>query len=318
MPFYIVRNDITAMDTDAVVNAANSALAAGGGVCGAIFDAAGHDKLKAECDKIGHCDTGKAVITDGCDLKAKYIIHAVGPVYRGGGYGEEELLYSCYRSSLNLAKKYKLKSIAFPLISAGIYGYPKAEALQVAKRAVTDFLTEEDSDIEVSLVVYDKNSFEVSRTLFDDVCSFIEDCEIHIYERQQRCEIPYMNSYSSYALVQEMFDETDISFSEYLIQLIDKSGMTDSEVYHRANRDRRLFSKIRGNRDYQPSKETAVAFAIALRLSFNETQELLRKAGYVLTRSNKSDIIVEYFIRHRNYDIFAINEMLFEYDRKLL
>ena len=163
MPFSIVQNDITKMKVDVIVNAANTDLYPGGGVCGAIFKAAGYDKLSEECAKIGHCDTGNAVITKGYDLPAKYIIHTPGPVYTDGLHNEEELLYSCYKKSLELAKKNGAESIAFPLISSGIYDYPKTEALKVAVRAIEDFL--EKSDMEVFLVIYGKELFEISARL---------------------------------------------------------------------------------------------------------------------------------------------------------
>jgi O-acetyl-ADP-ribose deacetylase (regulator of RNase III) len=142
------------MKVDAIVNAANTALQEGSGVCGAIFSAAGAEELQKECDAIGHCQTGQAVITKGCRLPAKYVIHTPGPVWRGGKQGEEELLRSCYLNSLKLAQRHGCKSIAFPLISSGIYGYPKDEALNVATSAINDFLAE--NEMQVYLVVFGK------------------------------------------------------------------------------------------------------------------------------------------------------------------
>ena len=172
MPFQIIRNDITRMKTDAIVSAANTALVPGGGVCGAIFSAAGHDELEKECREIGHCDTGKAVITNGYNLAAKYIIHTPGPIYRSELNDNEELLYSCYKSCLELAKCHKLTSISFPLISSGIYGYPAKDALNVATKAISDFLNE--NEMEIYLVVYNKDVFKVSVELFDDVKEYID------------------------------------------------------------------------------------------------------------------------------------------------
>lgn len=157
MPFQIIYDDITKMKVYAVVNAATNSLLPGFGVCGAIFRASKSFKLIFDCIKIGGCKTGEAVITKGYRLPAKYIIHTPGPKYKGGRRGESGLLYSCYYSSLELAKEYNLKSIAFPLISTGIYGYPKNEAVEIAKRAVMDFLKKNGNDMEIYLVMYKKH-----------------------------------------------------------------------------------------------------------------------------------------------------------------
>ena len=138
----IVKGDITQMESDAIVNAANEGLRAGGGVCGAIFSAAGRSDLQAACDAIGHCETGDAVITLGFACKARYVIHAVGPIWSGGGSNEPELLASCYARAIDLAVENSCKSIAFPLISSGIFGYPKEAAWRVAIGACTDKLAE--------------------------------------------------------------------------------------------------------------------------------------------------------------------------------
>jgi len=167
MPFEIIRNDITKMQVDAVVNAANSRLKQGGGVCGAIFDAAGADKLQAECDRIGYCAVGGAVMTGGYALPAKHIIHTVGPVWQGGGHREEELLFSCYTNTLHLALEHGLTSIAFPLISSGIYGYPKEEALRVAVSAIESFL--QKHDMAVYLVLFDQETYTFSEKTFESI-----------------------------------------------------------------------------------------------------------------------------------------------------
>ena len=331
MPFKIVRNDITKMQVDAIVNAANTSLSPGGGVCGAIFKAAGYDKLASECSKIGHCDTGNAIITKGYNLTAKHIIHTPGPVYKDGLHNESNLLYSCYKSSLELAKRKRIKSIAFPLISSGIYGYPKAEALRIATNAIMDFL--ENDDMDIYLVVYDMYAFEISSQLFSDVAEYIEENLItpdtrRIYgvEKAALADInaqyaPMMRQ-AEYSMpaesIEDMLENMDASFSEYLLMLIDESGMTDAQVYKKANIDRKLFSKIRNNLQYKPSKVTAVAFAVALGLDIDGTRDLIGRAGYALTRSNKFDIIIEYFIIHKNYNIFEINEVLFAFDQPLI
>ena len=335
MPFKIIRNDITKTEVDAIVNAANTSLLPGGGVCGAIFAAAGYDKLEAACREIGHCDTGGAVITKGFNLPAKYIIHTPGPVYTDGRHNEEKLLYSCYKSSLELAKRKRVTSIAFPLISSGIYGYPKAEALRIATNAVMDFL--ENNEMNVYLVVYDRSTFEISSKLFSDVEEYIDEKLMLPNDLRRRANEPgtsldFKQAYMAPAAMMstaslrkpkqsgldEIIRKMDASFSERLLQLIDESGMTDAQVYKRANVDRKLFSKIRNNREYKPSKVTAVAFAIALRLNMDTARDLIEKAGYSLTHSNKFDIIIEYFIENKNYDIFEINEVLFKFDQPLI
>lgn len=330
------------MNTDAIVNAANEELLAGGGVCGAIFTAAGLTKLQAACNKIGHCNTGESVITKGFDLPAKYVIHTVGPIYGQNPKEEEEQLYSCYKSSLKLAKKKRLKSIAFPLISSGIYGYPKTEALKIATRAIKDFLYEDEMDI--YLVVYDKKSFEISEKLFEKVKSFIDETmvvpefhrELNTYEsvmlpmqsdmaNTYRNEIPfddearkgYQQKTKATRSLEDLFDRKVETFSQMLLRLIDEKGMSDVEVYKRANIDRKLFSKIRG-KDYTPRKHTVIALAIALRLNLDETKDLLKRAGFAFSECDKFDVIIEYFIENEQYDIFEINETLFYFEQQLL
>ena len=311
MPFRIIRNDITKLNTDAIVNAANEKLLAGGGVCGAIFAAAGADKLQAECNEVGYCDIGSAVITNGYNLLAKYIIHTVGPIYGQNPKDEENQLYSCYMSSLNLAKSKKLSSIAFPLISSGIYGYPKAEALKIATRAIKEFLAKEEMDI--YLVVYEKKSFEISRKLFKRVQSFIDETliipetnrQLNSYEMQmsiplnlsEECAVQTAENVLKKRSLKDLVNKDVETFSQMLLRLIDEKGMTDVEVYKRANIDRKLFSKIRG-KNYTPRKHTVIALAIALRLNLDEAKDLLRRAGYAFSECNKFDVIIEYFIEN--------------------
>ncbi|MBR6676715.1 MAG: O-acetyl-ADP-ribose deacetylase [Clostridia bacterium] len=335
MPFEIVRNDITRMAVDAIVNAANASLLGGGGVDGAIHRAAGPELLK-ECKALGGCKTGAAKITRGYKLPAKYIIHTVGPVYRDGKSGESELLRSCYSESLALAKAYSCESVAFPLISAGAYGYPKAEALRIAVDTITEFLSA--NDMTVYMVVFDRASFDIGEELYRDIAEYIDDRyeKKHRILRQGRdiCGEAQARSFASFApkaafeedsapmVAGGAFDdlsfELDESFSQMLLRKIDEKGMTDAQCYKKANIDRKLFSKIRSDVNYKPSKPTAIAFAIALELPLWETEELLKKAGFALSHSNKFDIIIEYFIKKGNYSIFAINEALFAFDQSLL
>jgi O-acetyl-ADP-ribose deacetylase (regulator of RNase III)/transcriptional regulator with XRE-family HTH domain len=340
MPFTIVRQDITKMKVDAIVNAANTNLQMGGGVCGAIFKAAGAAQLQAACDKLAPIKTGEAVITSGFDLPAKFVIHAAGPVYRyQNAEQSEKLLRSAYMESLRLAIENNCESIAFPLISSGIYGYPKDEALQVATAAIQDFLI--NNDIDITLVVFDKSAFTVSRELLDAVESYIDEHYVDTHqimrrklldvERQAISEADERANIFNEPLLEEILapigapaplddlvGNLDEPFSQMLLRLIDAKGMTDVEVYKRANLDRKLFSKIRSNKGYMPSKRTAIALAVALKLSLDETDDLLERAGYALSHAVKFDVIVEYFIANGKYDVFAINEVLFEYDQPLL
>lgn len=322
MPLKIIRNDITKMKTDAIVNAANVSLKMGGGVCGAIFAAAGAEKLQAECDKIGRCEVGEAVITRGHNLKAKYIIHTVGPIWEGGGNDEAELLYNCYKNSLKLALEQGIESIAFPLISSGIYGYPKDQALGIAISAISEFLLE--NEMEVYLVIYDKKAMLLSEKLFSTIERFIDDNYIdeRRLDQKRRGIEPYELQDSYYApqlkevrSLDEVMDQLEDTFVQMLFRLIDEKGMTDVETYKRANIDRRLFSKIRSNIDYNPSKATVIALAISLQLNLDETRDLLGKAGYALSRSSKFDLIIEFFIQEQNYNIHEINEALFDFDQ---
>lgn len=353
MPFQIIRDDITRLNTDAIVNAANSRLLAGGGVCGAIFSAAGAEELQRECNKIGYCGIGEAVITKGYNLKAKHVIHTVGPIYGNDPANEENQLYSCYKNSLELAKKKRLDSIAFPVISSGIYSYPKSEAIKIATRAIKDFLEKEEMD--VYLVVYDRKAFQISEKLFNDVQSYIDEKLVKPDDRRRISEDSAIReSYSIFAPQQTMRDESleermeaprmypsatigyadakglkkkksleDLmnikveTFSEMLLRMIDEKGMTDVEVYKRANIDRKLFSKIR-KKDYTPKKVTVVALIIALKLNMKEARELLGRAGFAFTQSSKFDIIIEYFIEQEKYDTFEINETLFAFEQQLL
>ena len=336
MPLEIVRNDITKMTVDAIVNAANESLLGGGGVDGAIHYAAGPELL-AECKTLGGCKTGKAKITGGYKLSAKYVIHTVGPIYKDGKHGEKALLESCYRDSLALAKEHNCETVAFPLISSGVYGYPKDQALKVAIDVISDFLLE--NEMKVYIVIFDKAAYQIGEKLFSDIAEYIDDNYVdeHTdYDRERRRMNYPCQSIMLGASVPEELDlceckammaeedldsklkQIDESFSQMLLRKIDEKGMTDAECYKKANIDRKLFSKIRGDVNYKPSKPPAIAFAISLELSLDETEDMLKKAGFALSHSNKFDIIIEYFISKGNYNIFEINEALFAFDQSLL
>ncbi len=324
MSFNIVGQDITKLKVDVIVNAANRELLMGGGVCGAIFKAAGEKELQDACDGLSPISVGQAVITPGFNLPAKYIIHTVGPVYRSGNAEEARLLSLAYRNSLKLAVEYKCESIAFPLISSGIYGYPKDKALEIAISTIKDFLKE--TDIEVNLVVFDKSAFKISQDLLEEVKSYIDDKYIDMRIKKER-KLLHAEKAALYdetkAHQEDILDfnfaeKLEEPFSQMLLKLIDYKGKTDVEVYKKANIDRRLFSKIRTGNNYIPSKKTILALAIGLELSLDETDMFLERAGYVLSHSFKFDVIIEYFIVNRKYDIFEINQVLFEYDQPLL
>ena len=394
MPLTFLRADITTLSCDVVVNAANTKLLPGGGVCGAIFKAAGFLPLALACRKIGSCAVGSAVMTQGFKLKAKAIIHTVGPVYGKDPANQDRLLGDCYRNSLRLAAENGFESIAFPLISSGIYGYPKDKALNIATNAIKGFLQQSETDMQVFLVVYDKASFEISRTLYEDIRSYIDEREVrppaasrmpedvsvnipfgapapdafpvdaapapddfpgstgkHDYtakenpphdeishpqaksfprtkplsDRQTNSSSEAVCEQASMSLLDalrdrslaDLLDRKSETFSEMLLRLIDEKGMTDVEVYKRANIDRKLFSKIR-KKDYVPKKATVFALIIGLRLNMDEARDLLSRAGFAFSESLRFDIIIEYFIEHERYDIYEINETLFAFDEALL
>ena len=330
MPLHIVRNDITTMKVDAIVNAAKESLLGGGGVDGAIHRVAGPELL-AECRTLGGCKTGQAKITKGYRLPAKFVIHTVGPIWRGGSHGERELLVSAYRSSLEVALAHQCETVAFPLISSGVYSYPKDQALKVAVDTIGDFLLAHD--MTVYLVIFDRAAYTIGGKLFTDIAAYIDDfyVDAHTDSREIQCRRMAMASMpmeesecmpapcaTAPSGLDVALSKLDESFSQMLLRKIDERGMTDAQCYKKANIDRKLFSKIRSDVHYKPSKPTAMAFAIALELPLEEAQEMLGKAGFAFSHASKFDIIVEYFIARRNYNIFEINEALFAFDQSLL
>ena len=324
MPLTIIRQDITTMNVDVIVNAANTQLRKGGGVCGAIFNAAGAENLQTACYAYAPIKVGGAVLTSGFKLPARYIIHAVGPVYKVGKSNEEELLTNAYWNSLELAVKHECTSIAFPLISSGIYGYPKDQALHVAITTIRSFL--ESHELLVYLVLFDKASFKISQERLGDIQSYIDEnyVETHTFGRGRFNEpdlVQYKQASYTKASVKDIQDWVklvDQSFSETLLHWIDVKGMNDVEVYKRANMDRKLFSKIRSNKDYIPNKRNVLALCIAMRLDIKETEALLECAGYALSSSQLFDVIIRYYIENNIYDIDEINTVLFQYDQALL
>lgn len=281
-------------------------------------------------------------------LPCKYVIHTIGPRWQDGRHGEPEALASCYRTSLTLALENGCESVAFPLISSGIYGYPKDQALKVTMDTICHFLLRHN--MTVYIVIYDKRSFQIGERLFFDIAQYIDDHYVEAYTdylplswmggdymprsasmappKGKRFSSAFRNQKETLAAptagnaapasLNDVLAQIDESFSEMLLRKIDERGIKDAECYKKANIDRKLFSKIRSDKHYRPSKPTVLAFAVALELSLAETKDLLMKAGFALSRSHKFDIIVEYFIAHGNYNIFEINEALFAFDQNLL
>lgn len=342
MPLQFIRSDITKLRCDAIVNAANNTLLGGGGVDGAIHAAAGPELLQ-ECRMLGGCETGDAKLTLAYRLPCKYVIHTVGPIWQGGNANEEALLRSCYLRSLEIAKQASCSCVAFPLISAGAYGYPKDAALKVAADTICAWLN--DNEMLVYLVIFGKDVLRLTEQRFTDVRQYIDDnyVAIHLNTVEENYRKAYyaasqpsvqadsaapiaskpkrpskLSALKPGSSLRHYLEQQDESFSQLLLRKIDEKGMKDAECYKKANIDRKLFSKIRSDANYKPSKQTAIAFAIALELPFDEASDLLKKAGYALSHSSKFDLIVEYFIRNGNYDIFEINEALFAFDQVLL
>ena len=332
MPLQIIRQDITKMRVDAIVNTTNEEMVGYSGVDLAVHTVAGSE-LDEECAKLAPLGLGQAKISGAYKLPCKYIIHTSGPVWRGGLVGESVILRSCYIESLKLAVKHKCRSVAFPLISSGVYCYPKDQVLKFAIQTITEFLFEHE--LTVYLCVFDRESYSFSKNLFIDIREFINDKYVDehnddFYEECDAGDMPIsvcapitLKSEAEISSAErkslcEYMAQMDRSFQEMLFYLIDESGMTDVECYKKANVDKRTFSKIKSNKDYKPSKQTAIAFAISLRLDMDTTQELLATAGFTLSRSKVFDKIIMYFIYNGNYDIFEINEALFEFDQQLL
>ena len=350
MPFEIVRNDITMMCVDAIVNTANPRPVIGAGTDSRIHEVAGLELLKAR-QVIGCIEVGRAAITPAFKLNAAYVIHTVGPVWLDGNHDEEMLLRSCYENSLQLAVQNGCQSVAFPLISTGNYGFPKDKALQIAISAFSAFLLE--NEMQIYLVVYDRTSFKLSEKLFQSVASYIDEYYVDSHDfsygtldenrrrirRRREMEIcecteameempmvgaveklqPCAPVATSKAMsLEDMLKQADAGFTETLLNLIDKTGKKDSEIYKKANISKQHFSKIRNNPNYKPTKPTAIALAIALELNLEETKDFIGRAGYALTNSSKFDLIIRFFIEQRNFNIVEINIALYEFDQVLL
>ena len=327
MPLQIIRNDITKVKADAIVNTANPKPVIGSGTDSAIYKAAGDKFLLEERRKIGDIAPGQAVHTNAFHLDAKYIIHTVGPAWVDGNHGECDILHSCYENALNKATELSCNSVAFPLIATGVYGFPKDEALQIALSEINKFLL--SHDMKVILVVFDRKAFELSGKLVGDIEEYIDEHSAqkfreeeysgdHGFERRMRQarhrEFPDISGKS----LDEVLGNTGDTFQQRLFKLIDESGMDDVSVYKKANIDRKVFSRIRCKEDYKPKKKTAVAFAIALQLDMPTMLDLLSRAEIAFSPSNKFDLIITYFITNKVYDVYEINAALFKYGQPIL
>ena len=346
MPFEIVRNDITNMQVDAIVNSANPKPVVGLGTDSSIHQKAGPALLAAR-QKIGPILPGKAAITPAFGLHAKYVIHTVGPVWQGGSYGEEGLLRSCYDESLKLALENNCKSIAFPLIATNNYGFPKDKALQIAISAFSDFLPKHE--MLIYLVVFDRSAYTLSAKLFHSIASYIDDHYVDSWEKatygleeqrtlnssRRRRDMDFSRALeasepirsskpcapkaaSMASSLPDFLKQMDAGFTKNLLDRIDASGKKDSEIYKKALLSKQHFSKIRNNPDYKPTKQTAIALALALELDVAQTNDLIGRAGYTLTNSSKFDLIIRYFIEHKNFNVVEINMALYEFDQSLL
>ena len=371
MPFRIIRNDITKVEADAIVNTANPEPVIGGGTDFAIHEAAGPELLEAR-KKIGSIPVGSSVETPAFGLPARYVLHTVSPVWIDGEHREEELLRKAYDSALALADRLGCRSVAFPLMAAGTYAFPRDLALATAIRAFTDFLMEHE--LQIDLVLFNAKAFGLAESLFDDLKSYIDDNyvderhekEYRIDEERSRkmsfsfrentlfrrrrqreakekteyslakpdsppvynaeetapCSKPMADASPFAPTVASSFDDIfrnrDKTFSEHLLDLLRERDGKDSEVYKRAEVSKQLFSKILSNKDYRPTKDTAVQLAIGLELDVVQTQKLLEKAGYTLTRSSKADLVVQYYIERKIYSIPYINAALYDCGLPLL
>ena len=336
MPFEIVRNNIANMQVDAIVNAADRYPQVNPGVDGAIHQKAGPQLLAAR-KEIGEIAPGSAAVTPAFLLDAQFVIHAVTPTWEVGEEKELQLLRQTYDACLQLAQKHKCESIAFPLLATGNHGFPKDKALQIAVGAFSEFLLKQD--MHIYLVVFDGDSYRLSEKLVQKVTSYIDRHYVDAYEKatkamQRRRREPEMlsmesapspmaASVGSAAPVQkrslmDFLRKKDAGFRETLLDMIKKRGLKNATVYKRANISKQHFSKLINDPEARPSKATALALALALELNLDETKDLIGRAGYALTNSNVFDLIIQFHIENRQYNVLEINLVLYQFDQTLL
>ena len=355
MPFQIVRNDITQMHVDAIVNTANPKPGYGAGIDCAVYEAAGRDKLLAKRNEIGPIEPGNSVITDGYNLPAKFIIHTVGTAWQGGKAGEENVIRNCYRSVFELAVDNEINSLAIPLLASGSYGFPKGIALRIALSEIEAFMS--GSDMEVYLVVFDEKSVSLSSELYGDIDEYINDnyvvdksleeysdsnmrndrvrpgiefasnassisglLKTKTIEKRKRKETQSFETISECEdrSLEDVVSNLDKTFMELVFSFADAKGFSDVEVWKKANLGRKAFSKLKCGTTKNPSKSTALALAVALELDLDDTKDLLARAGYALSPCSKQDVIVQYFIENKAFNIYDINMALFEHGEQSL
>lgn len=341
MPFKIIRDDITKVKADAIVNPVNPEVCIGGGVESAIYEAAGKEKLLEARKELGRLNPGKVGVTEAFNLDAKYIVHVSGLYWKGGNSFEARCLEECYEKALKAALDKGCKSIAFPLLATGTYGFPKDIGLDVAVSAFTEFL--EEYEMEITLVVFGNDAVNVSGKLVDEVKSFIDDKYVKEaleteYKEDRKIFCYSLSSERLHLLLkEETYDVLDNactkdtfsakqpgsleaalkniykeSFEKHLQQLINKKGLRNSEVYAAANISKQYFSKLLKGQ-VKPSKDKMLALAVGLRLNMDEVVDFLRIAGYALSPISQTDTVVEYFIRKQEYNVLKINIVLFDY-----
>lgn len=319
MRFQIVNADITSLTVDAIVNPTDAHFSGSGNTDLAIHQAAGVG-LRAECSHLPELQTGAIAVTGGYELPCRYVFHTVGPVWQGGGHNEAILLRSCYVNALLQAKKLGAASIAFPLISSGSFGFPKDQVMELAIGAIRDFQETLDGELDVTLCVFHRTAFELHRK--DELEAFLarkaqplpmmDFCAAESMPASPRPKASIKGS------LEQWLQKRDDTFAVTLLKLIDQKGMTEVECYKKAQVTKKTFWKINNTPNYHPSKQTALAFAIALELSLEETEQFLKTVGYSLSHSNTFDLIIEYYITSGIYDLYEINAALYRYDQVCL
>ncbi len=349
MAFKILRNDITKVLADAIVNTANPFPTVGSGTDSTVYEAAGRNRLLEERKKIGVIECGQSAWTPAFNLKkhgVKYIIHTVGVFYRDGNHGEKEILRSCYQTALKTAANLNCKSVAIPLLATGTYKFPKDLALQIAVDEISKFVLEHEVD--VMLVVYDKESYKISEKLFDAVEDFLFD-NLDGYEGEEDRDFGLFGSTvitgapperlfeanelrSAYKAARTVSFEPDfieqkeiapidvdafiniykgtLNFQNTLMKLIADRKLDNATIYKKACIDKKFFSKIISNKDYVPKKHTVMALGLALELPLVEYEAFLASAGYALMPSSKFDQIVKYCVINHIFNLINVDVIL--------
>ena len=337
MALTIVRDDITRIHVDAIVNSTNTWLMPGGtGVDAAIHEAAGPELLKA-LQRIGSCETGSAIVTESYGISTcKHIIHTVGPRYKDGRHGERLLLKSCYESILKLAREIGCRSLAIPSISSGAYGFPKAEAYQIATGCIREFLYSlpDDEDMMIYLVLYDQESVDIGK----EMCADIKESIAEPYREEKKARLgtlfgrrrnrsdselcgaamPMTAPVYDGAALAANYSDQDLSFAEMCDWWCEQKGISKKRFYTDANINKAMFWNMKHHPEQVPKKTNVLACAIGLRLDYDQTQDLLMRAGMTLSRYYELDRIVEKYIRESKHNIDAINGELFDRDLALL